>query len=95
MKEVDALGALAGVVCRTKGHWLPESLIPKLAVRCPKGLTPRIELKLESGIPERGEKKAQKPFFTNEKQVREVHMKLSLKESVFLFRSSAPTSIKL
>ena len=94
MKEVEALGAQAGVACRTKGHWLPESLIPKLAARCPKGLTPRIELKLEFGIPERGEKEAQKAFLTNEKQVRKVHTKSNLKGSVLLWLSK-PTSVKL
>lgn len=67
------------MVCKTKGHQLPESLILKLAVGCPNGLTPRIELKLEFGIPDRGEKKAQQVFLINEKQVREVHMKPILK----------------
>lgn len=95
MKEVEALGVQAGMVCRTKGHQLPESLILKLAVRCPNGLTPRIELKLDFGIPDRGEKEAQKAFLTNEKQVREVHMKPILKGSVFLLGSSKQTSVKL
>jgi len=66
VKEVEAPGAQAGMVYRTKGHWLPESLILKLAARCPNGLTPGIEPKLEFGIPDKGEKEAQNAFLTNE-----------------------------
>lgn len=79
-----------------KCHWLPGSLILKLAARCPRGWSPRIDLKLEFGIPDRGGKGTEKAFIANEKQVRKVHMKLTLKGfSVLDFAARKESSIKL
>ena len=62
----EALGGQAGMVA---GQNVTGSQILKLAARRPQGRSPRIELKLESGFPDRGGEAAGKAFITNEKHL--------------------------
>ena len=77
----EALGGQAGMVA---GQNVTGSQILKLAARRPQGRSPRIELKLESGFPDRGGEAAGTAFITNEKQGRKIHGKPTLKGSLFL-----------